>query len=120
MDYAVGDVVRYQQRSGNRTNTYTVMVTKAIATGESFSRSGNNRNCQDFTAAMRLVLEGDDKNVEKIAIDTFINTFATEIDELNTGDYIYSDKIFTDAANGSMVSTTSMMNTSSKRVNLLV
>ncbi len=99
-DYAVGDLVTYKQGSGWRTSTYNVRVTKAIATGESFVRSGASANCEVFNAQMRLILEGDDKNVEKVALTDFLATFAILTEELNTGEYIYSDKIFTDAANG--------------------
>ncbi|MBN2300269.1 MAG: glycoside hydrolase family 3 C-terminal domain-containing protein [Acholeplasmataceae bacterium] len=92
-DYAVGDYVHYFATSWGGVREYNVRVTQPITTGDSIS---TRSNAQTFTASMRLITEGEDANVEEVSQLVYITTImeATLTATVNTGDYVYSDKLF--------------------------
>jgi len=93
-DYAVGDYVTYRSTSWGGERINNVRVTVAITTGTSFN---TRSNCQNFNASMRLITTGEDANVEVVAEAVYITSAmeATKTADVNTGNYVYSDKLFT-------------------------
>ena len=99
-DYKAGDYITYQTSSWGGVRDNNVRATKDIAKGTSFSTRGNGANVQNVSAGMRLVTSGDNKNVEEVKLADYLALFSTLTEEVNTGAYTYSDKIFTDDVNG--------------------
>ncbi|MBO5528980.1 MAG: glycoside hydrolase family 3 protein, partial [Bacilli bacterium] len=98
-DYAVGDFVSFPSVNGwtGAVTINNVRITKAVTAGTQFN---TRSNCQNVNPSMRLVTSGEEANVVVVQPADYIALFASEIDEQNSGDYVYSDKIFTDDVNG--------------------